>query len=92
MTLLPRVLAGEVITRQDLAELAHGGLCLDCAECHFPICPFGSSDRLLSRSLDGAHGHEVEEAGGIVQTDKLHCLAVVEGSNAAAAQPQGRGY
>jgi len=39
---LPRVLAGEVITRQDLAELAHGGLCLNCAECHFPICPFGS--------------------------------------------------
>ena len=40
--LLPRVLAGELITRQDLAELAHGGLCLNCAECHFPICPFGS--------------------------------------------------
>jgi molybdenum cofactor synthesis domain-containing protein len=40
--MLPRVLAGEVISRRDLAELAHGGLCLHCPECHFPICPFGS--------------------------------------------------
>ena len=39
--LLPRVLAGEMITRKDLAELAHGGLCLNCKTCHYPICPFG---------------------------------------------------
>lgn len=39
--LLPRVLAGEKITRRDLAELAHGGLCLTCEECRYPTCPFG---------------------------------------------------
>lgn len=38
---LPRVLAGERITRQDLAALAHGGLCLNCKTCHYPVCPFG---------------------------------------------------
>jgi molybdopterin biosynthesis enzyme len=38
---LPRVLAGEVITRRDLADLGHGGLCLDCDACRFPDCPFG---------------------------------------------------
>lgn len=41
--ILPRVLAGEVITRKDLATLAHGGLCLNCERCHFPVCPFGKS-------------------------------------------------
>ena len=39
--LLPRVLAGEKITRTDIAAMAHGGLCLNCDQCHYPICPFG---------------------------------------------------
>ncbi|MGM0663854.1 MAG: molybdopterin-binding protein [Thermodesulfobacteriota bacterium] len=39
--ILPRVLAGEAITRQDLAAMAHGGLCLNCESCRYPICPFG---------------------------------------------------
>jgi len=30
-----------VITRDDLARLAHGGLCLECGTCRFPDCPFG---------------------------------------------------
>lgn len=38
---LPRVLAGEHITRRDIAELGHGGLCLNCEVCTYPICPFG---------------------------------------------------
>ena len=38
---LPRVLAGERLTRRDIAELGHGGLCLHCAECRYPVCPFG---------------------------------------------------
>ncbi|MFO0753708.1 MAG: molybdopterin-binding protein [Thermodesulfovibrionales bacterium] len=38
---LPRVLAGEKIGRKELAELGHGGLCLDCKECRYPVCPFG---------------------------------------------------
>ncbi|MEW5723946.1 MAG: molybdopterin-binding protein [Thermodesulfobacteriota bacterium] len=40
---LPRLLAGENLTRRDLAVLGHGGLCLNCAECRFPCCPFGKA-------------------------------------------------
>ena len=39
--ILPRVLAGEHVGREALADLGHGGLCLHCAECHYPVCPFG---------------------------------------------------
>jgi len=39
--ILPRVLAGEDITKNDLAALGHGGLCLNCDICRFPVCPFG---------------------------------------------------
>ena len=38
---LPRGLAGERIGRRELAELGHGGLCLNCRECRYPVCPFG---------------------------------------------------
>jgi molybdopterin biosynthesis enzyme len=38
---LPRVLAGETLTRRDIAQLGHGGLCLNCEKCRYPICPFG---------------------------------------------------
>lgn len=38
---LPRLLAGEPITQEWLAGLGNGGLCLNCAECHFPNCGFG---------------------------------------------------
>ena len=37
----PRVLAGEEITKKEIAEMGHGGLCLDCEKCQFPVCPFG---------------------------------------------------
>lgn len=39
--MLPRILAGELIGRKELAELGHGGLCLKCDECRYPVCPFG---------------------------------------------------
>jgi hypothetical protein len=39
---LPRILAGQTIGREDIEDLGHGGLCLDCNPCHFPICPFCS--------------------------------------------------
>ncbi len=39
--ILPRILAGETVTREDLAAMAHGGLCLNCESCHFPRCSFG---------------------------------------------------
>ncbi len=38
---LPRVLAGEEITKNDIAETGHGGLCLNCSNCRYPVCPFG---------------------------------------------------
>lgn len=41
--LFPRFLAGERVTRKDIVELAHGGLCMECNECHYPICPFGKA-------------------------------------------------
>jgi hypothetical protein len=39
--ILPRILAGEKIGRNELAELGHGGMCLNCGECRYPVCPFG---------------------------------------------------
>jgi hypothetical protein len=38
---LPRILAGERIGKAELAFLGHGGLCRDCPECRYPICPYG---------------------------------------------------
>lgn len=39
--ILPRILAGEKITRKDMALLGHGGLCRQCKTCVYPICSFG---------------------------------------------------
>ena len=39
--MLPRLAAGVRVSRADLKALGHGGLCLGCPECHYPICPFG---------------------------------------------------
>lgn len=38
---LPRVMADDKITSQELAALGQGGLCLDCPVCTFPNCGFG---------------------------------------------------
>ena len=38
---LPRLLVGEVITKEEVAMKGHGGLCHSCPVCVFPICPFG---------------------------------------------------
>ena len=38
---LPRLLADMPVTAEWLAGLGHGGLCLNCPECHFPNCGFG---------------------------------------------------
>jgi molybdenum cofactor synthesis domain-containing protein len=40
---LPRILAGERLTKEDIVNLGHGGLCLNCATCRFPYCCFGNS-------------------------------------------------
>lgn len=39
--LLPRVLADVEITREEIAGMGHGGLCLGCETCHYPACSFG---------------------------------------------------
>ncbi len=39
--ILPRILCGCPVSRADLVRLGHGGLCLGCEECRYPICPFG---------------------------------------------------
>ena len=38
---LPRLLADEKLTLNDIVEYGHGGLCLDCKVCTFPHCSFG---------------------------------------------------
>jgi molybdenum cofactor synthesis domain-containing protein len=38
---LPRILAGDPVSAADVAPLGHGGLCLRCPVCRYPVCPFG---------------------------------------------------
>ncbi len=38
---LPRILAEERLSVEDMASYGHGGLCLDCKVCTFPHCSFG---------------------------------------------------
>jgi len=40
---VPRLVAGEKLTRADIVELGHGGLCVMCPECRYPLCGFGKS-------------------------------------------------
>ena len=39
--LLPRIAAGVEITREEIAAMGEGGLCLGCKPCRWPLCPFG---------------------------------------------------
>ena len=39
--LLPQIFAGDRITREELINLADGGLCQMCKVCHWPNCTFG---------------------------------------------------
>ena len=39
--LLPYLVTDTPITKEHLAGLGHGGLCLNCPVCHFPNCGFG---------------------------------------------------
>jgi len=38
---LPKITAGQKVTKKDVVRLGNGGLCLGCSECRYPICPFG---------------------------------------------------
>lgn len=41
--ILPRIFAGDRISRQEIVALGHGGLCGECSDCSFPACSFGKS-------------------------------------------------
>jgi Probable molybdopterin binding domain len=38
---VPRLLAGEQVTKDHIVAMGHGGFCSNCATCRYPICPFG---------------------------------------------------
>ena len=38
---LPRLIAGDPVTKEELDRLGEGGLCLGCSPCTFPNCGFG---------------------------------------------------
>lgn len=39
--IIPRILAGKEVTRDDIVALGHGGYCEGCKECRYPVCGFG---------------------------------------------------
>ena len=39
--ILPRILTGETIGRDQFAAMGHGGLCRKCKHCQYPVCNFG---------------------------------------------------
>ena len=39
--ILPRLMANDPVTRDEIASLGEGGLCLGCKVCVFPNCGFG---------------------------------------------------
>ncbi len=38
---VPRLLAGETVTKTDIIAMGHGGFCSSCGTCRFPNCSFG---------------------------------------------------
>lgn len=38
--LFPLILTGEELSFEETRKLGHGGLCLKCAQCSYPVCPF----------------------------------------------------
>ncbi|MCG8482979.1 MAG: molybdopterin-binding protein, partial [Clostridia bacterium] len=39
---VPRILAGEAVTRKEISKMAYGGMCLGCTDCRYPDCSFGA--------------------------------------------------
>ncbi|MDY6791037.1 MAG: molybdopterin-binding protein [Thermodesulfobacteriota bacterium] len=42
--IVPRILAGETLTRSDITALGHGGFCASCPTCRYPVCGFGKGN------------------------------------------------
>ena len=40
---LPRIMTGEILTKDDFDRLGEGGLCLNCEICTYPNCGFGKA-------------------------------------------------
>ncbi|EIM63752.1 molybdopterin-binding protein [Desulfobacter postgatei] len=38
---VPPILAGETLEREDIVRMGHGGFCANCSQCRFPACSFG---------------------------------------------------
>ena len=38
---VPRLLAGESVTKADIIRMGHGGFCSSCGTCRYPLCSFG---------------------------------------------------
>jgi molybdopterin biosynthesis enzyme len=38
---LPRLAARVRMTKKDFVLMGEGGYCLGCADCHYPVCPYG---------------------------------------------------
>lgn len=41
--IIPRLLTGEKVRREDIVNLGHGGFCATCKECSYPLCSFGKA-------------------------------------------------
>lgn len=41
--IVPRLLAGETVSRADIVRLGHGGFCAACVNCRYPLCGFGKA-------------------------------------------------
>jgi hypothetical protein len=39
--IVPRILAGEKVTKSDIVQMGHGGFCSSCKNCRYPSCSFG---------------------------------------------------
>jgi len=60
---LPRILAGEIIGKADLAFLGHGGLCKDCEECTYPHCPFTGGFVKTAKNAHIRTAHSASRSG-----------------------------
>lgn len=38
---VPRILAGERVSKEDIIAMGHGGFCANCSPCRYPVCGFG---------------------------------------------------
>jgi molybdenum cofactor synthesis domain-containing protein len=39
--ILPRIFAGDILSKEDFVKMGEGGFCSTCSICHYPYCYFG---------------------------------------------------